>query len=146
MLEKVIEEVQEKTGLISFFETDNSDVENYFKNVLKCEYVPKQVIEFYEKYDGASFDINEMFSLENIKNEAEEFANCADEYEIDYNVDKYIPIADDGMGGYYAFLSSTNSEKIYWIDTENVGNEWKSYNDLSSFLKEMLESVLYNEQ
>ena len=41
----------------------------FFKNELNCSNVPKQVIDFYNKYDGKRLTINEIFSKEKIKQE-----------------------------------------------------------------------------
>ena len=41
----------------------------FFKNELNCSNVPKQVIDFYNKYDGKRLTINEIFSKEEIKQE-----------------------------------------------------------------------------
>lgn len=146
MLEETIENIKNNTDTITFIDGSNNNVEDYFKSELNCSFVPKQVIEFYEKYDGIDFDINELYSLKQIKEETNELKEYSDSYEIDYDNNKYIPIANDGMGGYYAFLSDREDEKIYWIDTENVGNEWKQYKDLSEFLNEVLEFVLNTEE
>lgn len=91
----------------------------FFKNELNCSNVPKQVIDFYNKYDGKRLIINEIFSKEEIKQEIngyfKEFLNSG----IKHNEnDMLIPIADDGMGGYYAFIGNKQDENIYYFDHE----------------------------
>ena len=70
MLKDVINEFKDS---IEFKEQENNDVENYFYNELKCANVPNGVLEFYKEYDGCSLSINDIFSLEGIKNELTEF-------------------------------------------------------------------------
>ena len=55
---------------------------------------------------------------------------------IDSKKDKYIPVADDGMGGYYAFLSNKNDEKIYYLDHE-FPDDIQAYNNFEEFLDEI---------
>ena len=91
----------------------------FFKNEWNCSNVPKQVIDFYNKYDGKRLTINEIFSKEEIKQEIngyfKEFLNSG----IKHNEnDMLIPIADDGMGGYYAFIGNKQDENIYYFDHE----------------------------
>lgn len=146
MLKQVIEEIKKRPDLISFIEKKNEDVSDYFRNVLHCAFVPKQVIEFYENYNGADFSINSIYQLHKLKDLLDVFKREVKSFDIEYDEDKYIPISDDGMGGFYVFSSNKEDDKIYWIDTENVGNEWKIYDDLADFLDEMYKTALYIEE
>ena len=56
--------------------------------------------------------------------------------EIDYSEYKYVPIANDGMGGYYAFLSNSKEETIYYLDHE-FPDEIQTYKNFEDFLSEI---------
>ena len=142
MLDQVIKDIK-KTGLIEIIKGKNSNVLEYFKNTLNCSYVPKQVVEFYSKYDGARFTINDMYSLKELKDLASDFKYESKAFKIKYEDDMYIPIADDGMGGYYVFSSNKKDNKIYWIDSENIGSKWFEYKDLADFLDDMNKAAIY---
>lgn len=142
MLKEIINNIESRTDSIKFIKVKNNNVDEYFKMQLGCEFVPKQIIEFYENYDGASFLISDIYSLKSLKDLKEQFINDANNFEIEYTKDKFIPIANDGMGGFYVFSSNKNDEKIYWIDSENVGQEWMYYQNLEEFLNEMYNAVL----
>ena len=134
MLKDVINEFKDS---IEFKEQENNDVENYFYNELKCANVPNGVLEFYKEYDGCSLSINDIFSLEGIKNELTEFfEDFLKGMDIDSSEYKYVPIADDGMGGYYAFLSNNEEETIYYLDHE-FPDEIQSYENFEEFLNEL---------
>ena len=36
---------------------------------------------------------------------------------------QYIPVANDGMGGYYAFIGNKKDENIYYFDHEFASEE-----------------------
>ncbi|MBR6034206.1 MAG: SMI1/KNR4 family protein [Clostridia bacterium] len=146
MLDDIINKIEGRPDLINLNEGGNSDAESFFKNNLKCEYVPKQIVEFYEKYDGATFTINDLYSLDELSDLFDSLNDEAYAFDIDMEKDRFVPIADDGQGGYYAFISNREDDKIYWIDHENVGNSWYTNRDLADFLDEMLGAAIYCEE
>lgn len=134
MLKDVINEFEDS---IEFRNQENDDVEKFFYEELECKNVPEGVIEFYKDYDGCSLSINEIFSLEDIKNEVSEFFDdFLKGMGIDFSEYKYIPIADDGMGGYYAFNADNDDETIYYLDHE-FPDEIQSYENFEDFLNEL---------
>lgn len=92
-------------------------MKDFFKDELNCSNVPKQVINFYNEFNGKELTINKIFSKEEIKKEInghfKDFLNAG----IKHNEnDMLIPIANDGMGGYYAFVGNKKDENIYYFD------------------------------
>lgn len=114
---------------------EKQNIEKFFSEELKCKFVPHGVIEFYKEYDGCELSINNIFSLEEISNEIKEFfCDFLEGMGINTDKYKYIPIANDGMGGYYAFLANRKEETIYYLDHE-FPDERMTYNNFEEFLK-----------
>ena len=99
-----------------------------FEKQFGCTNVPKQVLEFYDKHDGIDLTINEIFSFEKIIEEYnglfKEFLSSGINHDLDA---QYIPIANDGMGGYYAFIGNKEDENIYYLDSEFPEDEPLEY-------------------
>ncbi len=94
-----------------------------FEMQLNCTNVPKQVVDFYNENDGMDLTINEIFSFKKIVEEYnglfKDFLSGG-EHDLDA---QYIPIANDGMGGYYAFIGNKEDENIYYFDHEFADEE-----------------------
>lgn len=135
MLKEVIEEFED---IVEFNVQGESNVKAYFSDELGLTNVPTGVIEFYEEYDGARLSINDVFSLEEIKQELEDFDIFLKAMGLNPDTDKYVPIANDGMGGYYAFLSNSDEETIYYLDHEFPDNI-NSYESFEDFLRDICE-------
>lgn len=90
-----------------------------FEEQFNCTNIPKQVIDFYNEHDGMNLKINEIFSFEQIVKEYNkffpEFLSGGMKYDPSA---QYIPIASDGMGGYYVFIGNKEDENIYYFDHE----------------------------
>lgn len=135
MIESIIEKYDKISGFVA---QENSEVEKFFEEDLNCEYVPNGVKEFYKKYDGCRLSINDIFSLKQIEKSLNEFfPTFLVGMGIDGNVYKYVPIADDGMGGYYVFLSNKEEEKVYYLDHE-FPDEPVIYDTFEDFLDDIL--------
>ena len=133
MLKDVINEFK----YLEFQKQKNTEIKKYFHEELKCENVPDGVIEFYKEYDGCRLSINDIFSIQEIKNELSEyFVDFLGGMGIDYSKNKYVPIANDGMGGYYAFLSNSKEEMIYYLDHE-FPDEIQTYENFEDFLNDI---------
>ena len=135
MIEDIIKEYED---VLDFVKQDHQEIEKFFRNELQCENIPKGVLEFYKKYDGCSLSINDIFSLEEIKQILlDEFDDFLDAMGIDKEEGRYVPIADDGMGGYYVFLSSEKDETIYYLDTEFPDEIQDLYKNFAEFLEDI---------
>ena len=135
MLKEVIEEFED---IVEFHVQGESDAESYFKDELELTHVPAGVVEFYKEYDGARLSISDVFSLEEIKEELEDFDIFLNAMGINPETSKYVPIANDGMGGYYAFLSNSEEETIYYLDHE-FPDDINTYDSFEDFLRDICE-------
>ena len=90
-----------------------------FERQFNCTSVPKQVVDFYNEHNGMDLTINEIFSFEKIVEEYNGFFKDFLSSGVKHDSSaQYIPIANDGMGGYYAFIGNRNDENIYYFDHE----------------------------
>lgn len=96
-----------------------------FIEQFNCTNVPKQVVDFYSENDGMNLTINEIFSFDQIVDEYNGFFNTKFlSSGIKHDPDaQYIPIANDGRGGYYAFIGNKEDENIYYFDHEYANEE-----------------------
>ena len=131
MLKDVVAEYED---IEDFKPQKNENVECYFKEKLKCENIPEGVLEFYNEYDGCVLSINDVFALKEITEELLFFKDFLKAIGIDGEKEKYIPIANDGKGGYYAFLSNKKEETIYYFNHEFLDNI-QTYTNFEEFLK-----------
>ena len=100
---------------------------DFFEKKLKCTNVPKQVLEFYAKCDGKDLKINKIFSKKEILEEMDNFKHYLNTG-IKHNKNNFlIPIANDGMGGYYAFVGNKEDENIYYFDHEFADEDPEIY-------------------
>ena len=97
-----------------------------FEKQFNCTNVPEQVVDFYNENNGKSLKINDIFSFETIVKEYNGFFKTFLSGGINHDSSaQYIPIANDGMGGYYAFVGNKDDENIYYFDHEFPGDEPK---------------------
>lgn len=95
-----------------------------FEKQFNCTNVPNQVVEFYNKHDGMSLTINEIFSFNEIIEEYNGFFKEFLSAGINHDSSaQYIPIANDGMGGYYAFIGNKKDDNLYYFDHEFADEE-----------------------
>ena len=134
MIEDIIKKYEETAD---FTKQENKDVEKFFKEDLDCKFVPNGVLEFYKKYDGCMLSVNDIFSLQEIEEEmADYFKSFLKGMGID-SEERYVPIANDGMGGYFVFLSDKDEEIIYYLDHE-FPDERTTFDSFEEFLEEQL--------
>ena len=120
-------------------------VKTFFKNEIKAKNIPKQVVDFYARCNGFTIMyLLDVFSLERIKKESKEFLEFIEDMQLEDDMKEYnlIPIADDGMDGYYVFKSNVKDDHIYYLDTEHpekVDNCFK-YKDLKDFLQDLYDN------
>ncbi len=88
-----------------------------FEKQFNCTNVPKQVIDFYNEHNGMRLTMSEIFSFEEIIEKYNGFFQDFLSSGIKHDSDaQYIPIANDGMGGYYAFIGNKEDENVYYFD------------------------------
>lgn len=133
MLQDIIEQMEKRDDVFKFQEQEKN-VEDYLFNELKCKHVPQEIIEFYNKHDGCSFSINAIFSLDKIKEKFNHFNVLLLAMKFE-SKNRYIPFMNDGMGGYYAFNSDIDDERIYYFDHE-FPDEVLEYLSFSELLEE----------
>lgn len=102
-------------------------MKEFFEKELKCTHVPQQVIEFYTECDGKDLKINKIFSKKEILEEMDNFKQYLNAGIKHNESDLLIPIANDGMGGYYAFVGNKKDENIYYFDHEFAEEEPEIY-------------------
>lgn len=87
--------------------------------------------------------INEIFPLEIIKELLKpdsDFMMFVEEMQIEGEMNEYgfVPVADDGLGGFFVFASNQKDNAIYYIDHEKKFNIKKcaKFVDFEEFLEE----------
>lgn len=109
-----------------------------FKEKLKCEFIPVGVINYYLENNGEDIAAGYILSLENIVDETSNFRTQFLPFmDMTDENDKFIPVADDGMGGYYVFSSKRNEEKIYYLDHEYGPTKIDSYENFGQWYDQM---------
>ncbi len=125
-------------------------VKAFFKNSLGgAKYVPKEVIKFYGQCNGFGvYALNDIFSLERLYNEAENFLEFIDAMGLteENEASVLVPVADDGMGGYYAFKSAVKDPTIYYLDHEFPSpleecQSFKNFNEFLEHIKDLADSL-----
>ena len=88
---------------------------------MQVKNVPKDVIKFYASCNVVVIkSLSEIFSLQDIRKELDEFNDFIVGMDLKEDMERYnlIPIANDGMGGYYVFKANEKDEHIYYLDCE----------------------------
>lgn len=119
-ISNILKKYVNSSGFIVNYDYSNI-VKCFFKDTMNLKYVPKNVIKFYASCNGIIIKfLSDIFSLDQIKEEYEHFDEFIKAMELEDDMKKYnlVPIADDGMGGYYVFKSNVKDDHIYYLDSE----------------------------
>ena len=87
-----------------------------------------------------------MYSLAELKDLINSFKEDASAYDIEYVLISLFRLLMMEWEVFMYFRLIKKMKKNYWIDTENVGEEWQNYENLAAFLEEMYNSALYCEE
>ena len=92
------------------------------------------------------YGLSDIFSIEELQKEYENFDEFIKAMGLEEDMKKYnfVPIANDGMGGYYVFISNEPSDKIYYLDAEfpEELEECMVYENFKQYLEELYEDQI----
>ncbi len=132
-LEEIIQYLKDNAKedtYFKFYEQKNTDVENYFKTKFNCKHIPKELLEFYKKYDGAAVGIMDIYTMTESPESFENGSRLEDWKPEEIELDEVVEFATNGCGDSLYFMKNEPDEKIYFWSHEGLDFCYDSFNEL----------------